>query len=55
MAKKQDQASKTARVIDLQKTKYNRQVLKEFDDLTHENRREEAEHRAEVERKARHR
>lgn len=55
MAKRQDKTGKTARVIDLQKAKYNRLVLKAFDDLTHEKRREEAEKRAEVERKARHR
>lgn len=55
MAKRQDQTGKTARVIDLQKAKYNRMVLKAFDDQTHEERRKEAELRAETERKARHR
>lgn len=30
MAKRQDQAGKTARVIDLQKAKYSRMVLKAF-------------------------
>lgn len=55
MAKRQDPAGKTARVIDLQKAKYSRMVLKAFDDRTHEKRREDADTRAEVERKARHR
>ncbi len=55
MAKRQDQAGKTARVIDLQKAKYSRMVLKAFDDLTHEKRRKDADTRAEAERKARHR
>jgi hypothetical protein len=55
MAKRQDQTGKTTRVIDLQKAKYNRMVLKAFDDMTHEERRKEAELRAETERKARHR
>ena len=55
MAKRQDQAGKTARVIDLQKAKYCRMVLKAFDDLTHEKRRKDADTRAEVERNARHR
>lgn len=54
MAKRQDQAGTTARVIDLERAKYNRMVLKAFDDMTHKERREEAERRAEVERKARH-
>lgn len=55
MATRQDQAGKTAGVIDLQKAKYKRLVLKAFDDMTHEKRREEAEQRADVERKARNR
>jgi hypothetical protein len=42
-------------VIDLQKAKYNRLVLKAFDDMTHEERRKEAERRSETERKARQR
>ncbi len=50
MAKRQDQARKTARVIDLQKAKYGGMVLDAFDKLERQEKRQQAEHRAEVER-----
>lgn len=55
MVKRQDQTCKTARVIDLKNEKYKRLVLKAFDDQTHDERRKEAENRAETERNARKR
>jgi len=45
--------SKPAKVIDLSAKRYSRQVLGAFDKLQHQQRREQAEKRAEVERKAR--
>jgi hypothetical protein len=47
-----DQAGKAGRVVSLEKEKYKRLVLKAFDDLTHKERREYADRKAEVERKA---
>lgn len=44
---------KPAKVIDLAAKKYARQVLEAFDKLEHQQRREQAEKRADVERKAR--
>jgi hypothetical protein len=44
---------KPAKVIDLAAKKYARQVLETFDKLGHQQRREQTEKRAEVERKAR--
>lgn len=55
MAQGQDQTGKTARVIDLHKAKYKALVLDAFNKLERKKKREQAEHRSEVERKARNR
>ena len=55
MDKKQDQPGKNAQVIDLQKAKYRIMVLDAFDRLERQEKRQRAEHRADVERKARQR